>query len=63
VPGAAAAKEEAHPPQVDGFKLKGKLMKGRLKDLTSLLRSISFLEIAPEKDALFIKVPKVIEEK
>jgi regulator of replication initiation timing len=44
--------EAAHPPQVDGFKLKGKLKKGKLKDLASTLRSISFLEIAPEKEAL-----------
>lgn len=44
--------EAAHPPQVDGFKVKGKLKKGKLKDLASTLRSISFLEIAPEKDAL-----------
>jgi len=47
----AGAKEETHPPQVDGFKIKGKLT-GKLKDLTNVLRSISFLEIAPEKDAL-----------
>lgn len=44
--------EATHPPQVDGFKLKGKLKKGKLKDLSSTLRSISFLEIAPEKEAL-----------
>ena len=44
--------EETHPPQVDGFKIKGKLLKGKIKDLASILRSISFLEIAPEKDAL-----------
>ncbi len=44
--------EAAHPPQVDGFKIKGQLKKGKLKDLSSTLRSISFLEIAPEKEAL-----------
>ncbi len=44
--------ESTHPPQVDGFKLTGKLKKGKLKDLASTLRSISFLEIAPEKEAL-----------
>lgn len=44
--------EGAHPPQVDGFKIKGKLKKGKLKDLATVLRSISFLEIAPEKDVL-----------
>ncbi len=48
-PTAESGKEPAHPPQVDGFKLKGKL-KGSLKDITNLLRSISFLEVAPEKD-------------
>jgi regulator of replication initiation timing len=42
-------KEQAHSPQVDGFKLKGEL-KGSLKDIAALLRSISFLEIASEKD-------------
>lgn len=46
-----AGKEPEHPPQVDGFKLKGKL-KGSLKDLETVLRSISFLEIAPEKEVL-----------
>ncbi|MBD3210946.1 hypothetical protein GF318_06225 [Candidatus Micrarchaeota archaeon] len=48
-PGAG---DEAHPPQVDGFKVKGKLKKGKLKDLPPILRSISFLEIAPEKDLI-----------
>jgi regulator of replication initiation timing len=47
-----SAKEEVHPPQVDGFKVKGKLVEGKLKDLAGILRSISFLEIAPEKDLL-----------
>lgn len=46
---AQGGKEPAHPPQVDGFKLKGEL-KGSLKDIANLLRSISFLEVAPEKD-------------
>ncbi len=50
--GGAAQKEEVHPPQVDGFKIKGKLAKGKLKDLANTLRSISFLELAPEKDLL-----------
>ncbi|MFH1785555.1 MAG: hypothetical protein ABH842_03935 [Candidatus Micrarchaeota archaeon] len=53
-PKPQGAKEETHPPQVDGFKIKGKLKKGKLKDLGGLLRSISFLEIAPEKDVLNI---------
>jgi len=51
-PQTAPAEEAAHPPQVDGFKIKGSLKKGKLKDLASILRSISFLEIAPEKDVL-----------
>jgi cell division protein FtsB len=37
---------------VDGFKIKGKFIKGKPKDLATTLRSISFLEVAPEKDAL-----------
>lgn len=45
-------KEEVHPPQVDSFKMKGKLVKGKLKDLATILKSVSFLEIAPEKDVL-----------
>lgn len=49
---SAPVKDEAHPPQVDGFKVKGKLVKGKLKDLAGILRSISFLELAPEKDVL-----------
>ncbi len=47
-----SSKEEVHPPQVDGFKVKGKFIKGKPKDLANILRSISFLEVAPEKDAL-----------
>ncbi len=50
--GGPSSKEEVHPPQVDGFKVKGKFVKGKPKDLANTLRSISFLEIAPEKDAL-----------
>jgi regulator of replication initiation timing len=45
-------KEPAHPPQVDGFKIKGKMIKGKPKDLANVLRSISFLEVAPEKELL-----------
>jgi regulator of replication initiation timing len=45
-------KEPPHPPQVDGFKLKGRMLKGKPKDLANVLRSISFLEVAPEKDLL-----------
>jgi FtsZ-binding cell division protein ZapB len=50
--GGPSAKEEIHPPQVDGFKIKGRLTQGKLKDLATILRSISFLELAPEKDVL-----------
>lgn len=56
VPKAAAkaspTTETSHPPQVDGFKIKGKLIKGKLKDLGPTLRSVSSLELAPEKDLL-----------
>ncbi len=38
-------------PQVDGFKIKATL-KGKLKDLVPLLRSVSFLEVVPEKDSI-----------
>ncbi len=38
-------------PMVDGFKLKVNL-KGSLKDAATLLRSISLLEVAPEKDVV-----------
>lgn len=38
-------------PQVDGFKIKGKL-KSDIKTISGLLRSISFLELAAEKDVL-----------
>ncbi len=51
-PQGSPLKDEAHPPQVDGFKVKGRLAKGKLKDLATVLRSISFLELAPEKDVL-----------
>jgi len=50
-PKTGAAKEEVHPPQVDGFKISGTL-KGDLKDLANSLRSISFLGVAGEKDAV-----------
>lgn len=41
----------AAAPKVDGFKIKAKL-KGSLKDAAELLRTISFLEVAAEKDAV-----------
>ena len=47
-PRASSVKEESHPPQVDGFKIKGSL-KGDLKAVATTLRAISFLEVAPEK--------------
>lgn len=51
-PGVETVAETAGAPQVDGFKIKGTLRKGKLKDLTAVLGSISFLEIAPEKDVV-----------
>lgn len=50
---AQQGKEAPHAPQVDGFKMKGRL-KGTFKDLVATLRSISFLEVAPEKDLVNI---------
>ncbi len=56
-PAAQAAKKQPgtsqpqQPPQVDGFKIKGKRT-GDYKDISALLRSISFLEIAPEKEVV-----------
>jgi len=51
-------KEEKKPaqtigrePTVDGFRIKGELT-GSFNDITELLRTISFLEIAPEKEAV-----------
>ena len=38
-------------PKVDGFKIKAKL-KGSIKEVSELLRTISFLEVATEKDAV-----------
>src|SRR3990167_5193063 len=38
-------------PSVDGFKIKGTL-RGTIQDVASLLRTVSFLEVAPEKDAV-----------
>ena len=38
-------------PQVDSFKISGK-RRGQYRDMASALRSVSFLEVAPEKDAL-----------
>ncbi len=38
-------------PTVDGFKIKGE-MKGSIREITNLLRTISFLEVAEEKSAV-----------
>ncbi len=38
-------------PKVDGFKIKAKMI-GTAKDISDTLRTISFLEVAPEKDAV-----------
>lgn len=38
-------------PQVDGFKVTGKL-KGDFQDITNTLRAISFLEVAPEAEVV-----------
>lgn len=46
-----AEKAVSAEPKVDGFKIKTKL-KGSFKDVSELLRTISFLEIAAEKDAV-----------
>ena len=44
-------KETVAAPQIDGFRIKGKLT-GSLKQLADTLRSITFLEVAQEKDAV-----------
>ena len=38
-------------PKVDGFKIKAKLT-GSVKDVSDVLRTVSFLEVAQEKDAV-----------
>ncbi|MFH1261426.1 MAG: hypothetical protein ABIJ10_01465 [Candidatus Micrarchaeota archaeon] len=50
--GSASTIQEKHEPQVGGFKLKAKLKSSKINDLAEVLRSVSFLEIASEKDAL-----------
>ncbi len=55
-PSAAPAPSQAAggfslTPKVDGFKIKAK-MTGTVKDIADTLRTISFLEVAPEKDAV-----------
>lgn len=51
--GKDSTKEESKEPKVDGFKIIGRLS-GQFKDLAATLRTISFLEIAQEKDAINI---------
>ncbi len=48
---AALQNAELHMPKVDGFKIKGSL-KGSLKEVADLLRTLSFLEVAQEKEAV-----------
>ncbi len=49
--GKTPPKTTSKTPQVDSFRISGK-RKGKYKDMASALRSVSFLEVAPEKDAL-----------
>ncbi len=48
---AQQAPAGAGSPKVDGFKIKAR-MTGTVKDISDTLRTISFLEVAPEKDAV-----------
>jgi archaellum component FlaC len=48
---AQAAGAQSLTPKVDGFKIKAK-MTGQAKDIADTLRTISFLEVAPERDAV-----------
>jgi len=41
----------AQVPKVDGFKIKAKLT-GSVRNVSDILRTVSFLEVAPEKDAV-----------
>lgn len=50
-PGAQAASSVSSIPKVDSFRVKARL-KGTMKDVAGLLRTISFLEVAAEKDAV-----------
>ncbi|NYZ77006.1 hypothetical protein H0O02_01680 [Candidatus Micrarchaeota archaeon] len=49
----AVAPSARKEPSVDGFKINGKLT-GSMKEMASLLRTISFLEVAQEKSAINI---------
>jgi DNA repair ATPase RecN len=48
---AAPMKGEVRQPKVDGFKISGNL-KGTFKEITAILRNITFLEVAQEKDVV-----------
>jgi len=50
-PGVQAASSVSSIPKVDSFRVKARL-KGTMKDVAGLLRTISFLEVAAEKDAV-----------
>lgn len=50
-PAPAAPAAMSQTPKVDGFKIKAKLT-GSLKEISDALRAISFLEVAPEKEAV-----------
>ncbi len=58
LPGPKNKKAKAEPvpagtkePKVDGFRISGKL-KGSFKEITAVLRTITFLEVAQEKDVV-----------
>lgn len=44
-------KETSQKPGVDGFRVAGEL-RGSISNIADILKSISFLEVAPEKDAV-----------
>lgn len=46
-----AEKPKAETPKADAFKIKG-AMNGSLKDISNALRTVSFLEVAQEKDVV-----------
>ncbi|HIE54887.1 MAG TPA: hypothetical protein EYP90_06865 [Chromatiaceae bacterium] len=51
--GKSPAREEMREPKVDGFRISGKLG-GSFKNIAATLRTISFLEVAQEKEAVNI---------
>jgi len=52
-PEKAPASEEMKEPKVDGLRISGRL-KGSFQDVAATLRTITFLEVAAEKDAVNI---------